>query len=127
MNTFLEEIRSVWFGKAKLWKVFWIYGSLIGTAISFLIDYLFFEGLFVLSIIGLAFYTVFFVWVSKGMYACRFNSKNPNGLMSKAIPIFIALNIALFIFSVPRFFSQMEKFRENPDLLNDVKKFEIKK
>jgi len=98
MNKIQTEIQDVWFGRVKLWKVFWLHTSVIGTILSLIIDFLFFSGQFLLSIAFLAVYTIFVIWISKGLYACRFNVKNPEGLIPKLTIVFIVLNLFLFFF-----------------------------
>jgi hypothetical protein len=115
MNKIQTEIQDVWFGRVKLWKVFWLHTSVIGTILSLIIDFLFFSGQFLLSIAFLAVYTIFVIWISKGLYACRFNVKNPEGLRPKFTIVFIVLNLFLFVVSLPKFFSQMEAFRNDPE------------
>lgn len=120
MDKIIIEIRNVWFGREKLWKVFWLYAGLIGTILSFVIDILFFSGQFMLSTAFLSFYTVFVIWISKGIYACRLNVKNPQGLIPKIAVLFMVINVTLFAASLPRFFFQMENFRENPEAFEKI-------
>lgn len=109
-------IRNVWFGKEKLWKVFWLYKILLGTLFSVALEskikgeYIkeLSEGIY--SVIFLPLFIVFNVWVLKGLYACRYNLNNKTGYIPKIIPFFIAVNVIFLTFSIVMYFAVLGGF-----------------
>ena len=74
MTNQLEPIIAAWSGKEKLWKVFWLYNFILGTAIGYAIDYVAGLGL----IIEIAVFTVVLIWaiwVLVALWRCAFNSR----------------------------------------------------
>lgn len=117
MKSFEQIIKDVWFGREILWKVFWIYSGILSVIISILVDATLLAGYFTLSVILFAFYTIFTIWASKGLYACRFNVKNPTIIKTNLVTGFAILNIFWLVYFMPGFFKEIQSFRENPDLL----------
>lgn len=96
----LEEIiRRVWYGREKLWKVFWLYKVLIGIVLASTVDLLAKYGFKTITNVVLAFYVAFHIWVLKGLYACRFNSQRPN-LTSKLVLLLLVVNIAFLLLGI---------------------------
>jgi len=68
VNSVLEFARDAWFGRAPLWKVFWLAGELAGTTLAVI--------LFVVIPIGpytaaaLALSVPYLVWIYVSMWRC---------------------------------------------------------
>lgn len=105
MNTELiyQKIKDVWFGRELLWKVFWIYKFAIGGILGLLFEFINSNRMHIEATIILAIYTVFHIWVLKGLYACRFNMASPR-FVAPIIPFFVGLNFVLLAFSLFQFF-----------------------
>ena len=71
MNSVLEFAGDAWFGRAPLWKVFWLAGELAGTTLAVI--------LFVVIPIGpysaaaLALSVPYLVWIYVSMWRCAYN------------------------------------------------------
>lgn len=96
-------IQDIWFGRTELWKVFWIYKVLVGGVINVIVEFFILEKARLLSVAALAIYTVFHVWVLKGLYACRFNCKNSKILASVVVG-FVIINCLALALNVVYFF-----------------------
>jgi hypothetical protein len=70
----MDAIRAVWQGNEKLWKVFWLYNTLLGSALLYAMDYSARLG----TIVEVAIYLVvlvWVVWVAVGLWRCAFNTQ----------------------------------------------------
>lgn len=92
-------IKDVWFGREKLWKVFWFYKILGGTLAGILVEISARSENNSLLATSFAFYVVFGIWTLKGLFACRFNSTNQTYL-PKLIEIFVFINIFFLLTSI---------------------------
>lgn len=101
-----QIIKNSWYGKEKLWRVFWLYKFIGGGVTTILVELAIHLESNLLLACCLALYFVFSIWVLKSVFACRFNSTYQKYL-PKIIEIFIFINIFFLIFSI---FVIFEKF-----------------
>jgi hypothetical protein len=94
-----EIIKNVWYGREKLWKVFWVYKVLIGGLLGIFFQILEDAKLELPSIAILAFYTIYHVWVLKGLYICRFNLENTTIIPKLVVP-FVWVNAIFLVYSL---------------------------
>jgi len=70
----LDAFRSGWDGSARLWKIFWVYGAVVGTAIGIGVDLasrvLSTSQLFVIAVPVLS----WALWLTVSLWRCAFNS-----------------------------------------------------
>ena len=70
----MNEIKAAWQGTAKLWKVFWLYNFLLGSALLYATDYSAKLGAVVEVTIYLV-VLVWIIWVAVALWRCAFNAK----------------------------------------------------
>jgi hypothetical protein len=95
----IKIIRDVWFGREKLWKVFWLYHFLLGTFLGFILELVLLKEKTLFSIFFLAFYTVFSIWVLRGLYSCRFNLENKS-FIPTLITFIVCLNSFFLVLGI---------------------------
>ena len=110
MTTQLEQIiKDVWFGRESLLKVFWLYKVAIGGLIGVLFETLFtLKDFRTLSVIVLAFYLVYHIWVLKGLIACKDNLKKFH-FISNIVIYFVGINAFVLCISIFNVFSSLIK------------------
>lgn len=70
----MNQIKAAWKGDEKLWKVFWIYNWLFGTAFGIGMDYSENFGLLI-QLVVLVVVTAWLVWVVVALWRCSFNAR----------------------------------------------------
>ena len=70
----MNTIHGTWKGDEKLWKVFWLYALLLGSALLTLSDHvLMFDVYIKYSVYVVA--LIWLIWISVGLWRCAFNAK----------------------------------------------------
>jgi hypothetical protein len=97
MDYFVNIAKRVWFGKELLWKVFWIYKTLIASILGLIMNLFIDENSIYSFLLGI--YFVYHVWVLTGLYKCRFNCKNPQicAPLTTVFTLISALSLGFFV------------------------------
>ena len=103
-----QIIQDAWYGKEKLWKVFWFYKVIGSTLIGLLVEISIRANNNLIIATSFALYFVYGIWVLNSLFSCRFNSKNQK-YMPKVVEIFVFVNLFFLLLST---FLVMKKFLE---------------
>jgi hypothetical protein len=100
MKDFLiNKINDVWFGRERLWRVFWIYNVLIGSILGIAVEGAIIHNKSIEKVIVLSVYTVYNIWVLKGLYECRKNAQNQTFIPYLMLG-FVYLNSILLFYGI---------------------------
>ena len=69
----MNEIKAAWKGEVKLWKVFWLYNFILGSALIYAMDYAGNFGL-VVEIVVYLIVLIWVVWIVVALWRCAFNA-----------------------------------------------------
>jgi hypothetical protein len=98
-NWIIKTIQDVWFGRERLWRVFWIYNVLVGGVLGFIVEGVIINGKNFENLSLLSFYTVYHIWLLKGIYECRRNASNQT-IIPNLMVMFVCLNSILLFYGV---------------------------